>query len=205
MTDDDTDATTAEHDPTVLVVDDERGLADLYSIWLEDDYDVRTAYDGTDALDALDADVDVVLLDRQMPDISGDEVLSELRDRGIDCRVAMVTAVEPELDIVDLGFDDYLRKPVDRETLLETVERLLRRSTYDDTVTDFFAAARKQALLSESDDPTVTESEEFADLEAELAELRGDLDAVVADFDGADYEVLFRRLSEDTGETDVDE
>jgi len=202
MSDADTDATTGEHEHTVLVVDDERGLADLYAIWLEDDYDVRTAYDGTGALEALDATVDVVLLDRQMPDVSGDDVLSELRDRGIDCRVAMVTAVEPELDIVDLGFDDYLRKPVDRETLLATVERLVRRSAYDATVTDFFATSRKHALLSESEDPGVTDSEEFQRLETELDDLRGELDDVVADFDGADYEVLFRRLSTDADDTD---
>ena len=201
MSDADTDATTGEHNHTVLVVDDERGLADLYAIWLEDDYEVRTAYDGAEALDALDASVSVVLLDRQMPDISGDNVLSELRDRGIDCRVAMVTAVEPELDIIDLGFDDYLRKPVDRETLVATVERLVRRSTYDATVTDFFATARKHALLSESEDPTVADSEEFASLETELDDLRGELDSVVADFDGADYEVLFRRLSVETDDT----
>jgi DNA-binding response OmpR family regulator len=201
MSDADTDATTGEHNHTVLVVDDERGLADLYAIWLEDDYDVRTAYDGAEALDALDASVSVVLLDRQMPDISGDNVLSELRDRGIDCRVAMVTAVEPELDIIDLGFDDYLRKPVDRETLVATVERLVRRSTYDATVTDFFATARKHALLSESEDPTVADSEEFASLETELDDLRGELDSVVADFDGADYELLFRRLSVETDDT----
>lgn len=202
MSEDDTDATADEPDDTVLVVDDERGLADLYAIWLEDDYDVRTAYNGSEALDALDPAVDVVLLDRQMPDISGDEVLAEVRDRGIDCRVAMVTAVEPELDIIDLGFDDYLRKPVDRETLLATVERLVRRATYDTTVTDYFATARKHALLSESEDPGVTESEEFAGLEAELDDLRGELDDVVADFDGADYEVLFRRLSGPADETD---
>jgi len=202
MSDAETDATTDEHERTVLVVDDERGLADLYAIWLEDDYDVRTAYDGSEALDGLDASVDVVLLDRQMPDVSGDDVLSELRDRGIDCRVAMVTAVEPELDIVDLGFDDYLRKPVDRETLLATVERLVRRSAYDATVTDFFATSRKHALLSESEDPGVTDSEEFQRLETELDDLRGELDDVVADFDGADYEVLFRRLSTDADDTD---
>lgn len=202
MSEDDTDATADEPDDTVLVVDDERGLADLYAIWLEDDYDVRAAYNGSEALDALDPAVDVVLLDRQMPDISGDEVLAEVRDRGIDCRVAMVTAVEPELDIIDLGFDDYLRKPVDRETLLATVERLVRRATYDTTVTDYFATARKHALLSESEDPGVTESEEFAGLEAELDDLRGELDDVVADFDGADYEVLFRRLSGPADETD---
>ncbi len=180
---------------TVLVVDDEEGLADLYAIWLRDRYAVETAYDGDAALDALDEAVDVVLLDRQMPGVSGDDVLEAIRDRELDCRVAMVTAVEPELDIVDLGFDDYLRKPVDRETLRETVDRLLRRSAYDETVQAYFAAARKHALLSESNDPSVTDTEEFEALEARLADLRGRLDDVVEDFDEDDYEVLFRQFS----------
>jgi DNA-binding response OmpR family regulator len=202
MSDADTDDTVAEDDATVLVVDDERGLADLYTIWLEDDYDVRTAYNGTEALDALDDAVDVVLLDRQMPDVSGDDVLDELRDRGIECRVAMVTAVEPELDIIELGFDDYLRKPVDRDTLVETVERLQRRSSYDNAVQEYFSAARKHALLSESEDPGVTESEEFETLDNRLDELRGELDAVAASFDDDDFEVLFRRLSDDSPDDD---
>lgn len=180
---------------TVLVVDDEEGLADLYGIWLRDRYAVETAYDGDAAITALDESIDVVLLDRQMPGVSGDDVLEAVRERGLDCRVAMVTAVEPELDIVDLGFDDYLRKPVDRETLRATVDRLLRRSAYDDTVQEYFAAARKHALLAESNDPTVTDAEEFEGLEARLADLRDRLDDVVGDFDDEDYEVLFRQFS----------
>ncbi|MCG1002902.1 MULTISPECIES: response regulator [Halobacterium] len=190
---DDSDAGEA----TVLVVDDEEGLADLYAIWLRDEYDVETAYDGEAALEALSEAVDVVLLDRQMPGLSGDDILETIRERGLDCRVAMVTAVEPELDIVDLGFDDYLRKPIDRETLRETVDRLLSRSTYDETVQQYFAAARKHALLTESNDPSVTDSEEFEALEDRLGDLRSQLDAVVEDFDDDDYEVLFRRLSVD--------
>jgi len=196
MTGEGTDEPSAD-EATVLVVDDEEGLADLYAIWLRDRYTVETAYDGESALDALDEDIDAVLLDRQMPGVSGDDVLDTIRERDLDCRVAMVTAVEPELDIVDLGFDDYLRKPVDRETLRETVDRLLRRSTYDDTVQQYFAAARKHALLTESNDPTVTESAEFDALEDRLADLRSRLDDVVEDFDEDDYEVLFRRLSAD--------
>jgi CheY-like chemotaxis protein len=180
---------------TVLVVDDEEGLADLYAIWLRDRYSVETAYDGEGALEALDENVDVVLLDRQMPGISGDAVLDTVRDRDLDCRVAMVTAVEPERDIQEHGFDAYRRKPVDRETLRETADRLIRRSAYDDAVQEYFAAARKHALLSESDDPSVTDSDRFATLEDRLDELRGRLDGVVGDFDEDDYEVLFRRLS----------
>jgi DNA-binding response OmpR family regulator len=196
MSDADTRKTDGRGETTVLVVDDEEGLADLYSIWLRDSYTVRTAYNGAEAVDELDDDVDVVLLDRQMPDRSGDEVLGTIRDRYLECRVAMVTAVEPELDIVGLGFDDYLRKPIDRDTLRETVVKLLRRSTYDDTVQEYFSVARKHALLADSEDPSVTESAEFAQLESRLDDLRGDLDDVVADFDSDDYEVLFRRLSD---------
>jgi DNA-binding response OmpR family regulator len=197
MSDADTDASDLESNPTVLVVDDERGLADLYAIWLEDEYDVRTAYDGESALEALDESVDVVLLDRQMPDVSGDEVLEILHERGLDCSIAMVTAVEPELDIIDLGFDDYLRKPVEKPTLRDTVDRLLRRSSYDDAVQEYFAAARKHGLLVDSGDPSVTESDEFAALQDELETLREALDDVVASFDEEDYEVLFRSLSRD--------
>ncbi|GAA0273639.1 response regulator [Halobacterium noricense] len=196
MTEKGTDDASAD-EATVLVVDDEEGLADLYAIWLRDRYTVETAYDGEAALAALGEDVDAVLLDRQMPGVSGDDVLDTIRERGLDCRVAMVTAVEPELDIVDLGFDDYLRKPVDRETLRETVNRLLRRSAYDETVQQYFAAARKHALLTESNDPSVTESAEFEALEDRLDDLRSRLNDVVNEFDEDDYEVLFRRLSAD--------
>ncbi|WP_232688489.1 response regulator [Halobacterium zhouii] len=191
-----------DEEATVLVVDDERGLADLYTIWLRDRYEVRTAYEGESALDTLDEDVDVVLLDRQMPGVPGDELLETIRERGYDCRVGMVTAVEPRLDIIDMGFDDYLRKPVDRETLRDSVDRLLRRSAYDATVQRYFAVARKRALLQETDRNGVTDSEKFRRLEAELAELRDRLDGVLAGFDDEDYEVLFKRLSPSRQDTD---
>lgn len=195
--------TGVDEEATILVVDDERGLADLYTIWLRDRYEVRAAYNGEIALQELDDDTDVVLLDRQMPDVSGDDVLETIRERGLDCRVAMVTAVEPQLDIVDLGFDDYLRKPVDRETLRDTVAQLLRRSAYDASVQQYFAAARKRALLVDNDHGDVTDSAEFQRLEAELAELRDRLNSVLAEFDDEDYEVLFRRLSSPEQDTDA--
>lgn len=191
-----------DEEATILVVDDERGLADLYGVWLRDCHDVRTVYSGESALDALDEQVDVVLLDREIPDVSGDDVLDAIRDRGLECRVAMVTAAEPGFDVVDLGFDAYLRKPVDRETLRETVTQLLRRSTYDATVRQYFAAAQKRALLLEEGPAGVTDSPEFDRLTAEIDELRDRLDGVLADFDDVDYDVLFARLSAPSHDTD---
>jgi CheY-like chemotaxis protein len=60
---------------TVLVVDDEPQLAELYSMQLAEEYEVRTATGGPEALDLVDEEVDVALLDRRMPRMSGDELL----------------------------------------------------------------------------------------------------------------------------------
>lgn len=64
----------SEQPPLVLVVEDEPDLADLYAAWLGDEYRVRTAYGGQEALDELDEaddEVDAILLDRRMPGFPG--------------------------------------------------------------------------------------------------------------------------------------
>ena len=142
--------------PTVLVVDDDRALADTCEYWLREEYDVRVAYGGTQALERVDDSVDVVLLDRRMPDVSGDDVLEEIDARGLDCRVAMMTAVAPDTDIVEMPFDEYLVKPVDEERVTEAVEELLVRAEFDDRVREYFALASTEAVLDgrEVRDPT---------------------------------------------------
>lgn len=122
----------AEASATVLVVDEERELADLYAAWLGNNYVTRVAYGGAEALESLDERVDVVLLDRRMPDITGDDVLAEMNDNGLECPVGVILAVEPDFDIVEMGVDDYLTKPVSQDELLDIVESLLGRKEYDE-------------------------------------------------------------------------
>ena len=118
--------------PTVLVVDDEREVADTYALALEDEYRVDVAYNGEAALDYVrEFPVDVVVLDRGMPDLSGDEVLVTVRDWGLDVRVLLVTATRPSFDVLGLGFDGYLLKPTGLDGLRATVARLVRSRTYD--------------------------------------------------------------------------
>jgi DNA-binding response OmpR family regulator len=187
--------------PLVLVVEDEPDLADLYATWLGDEYHVRTAYGGREALEKLDDRVDVVLLDRRMPDLSGDEVLEAVRERGIGCRVAMVTAVEPDFDIIAMGFDDYLVKPVSREALINTVETLLVRNEYDDGIQKLFSLASKKALLESEKGPAALEdNEEYAELDEELTRLREELDASLEHLsEGDDFDQLYRDLEEPGG------
>jgi len=189
MTDQATDGT------TVLVVDDEQDLADLYAAWLQDEYEVRTAYGGERALELIDDAVDVALVDRLMPDRSGDEVVEEIRARGFDCRVSMVTAVEPDFDIMDLGFDDYVVKPVRREELLDTVETLLQREAYDSQLQEYFSLVSKRtALEAQKSEHELADSEAYAELTDRIEKLDADIDETVAGLDDRDFEAALRDL-----------
>lgn len=161
---------------TVLIVEDEQALADVYAQFLASTYTVITAYDGTEALDSMSDEVDVVLLDRRMPGLSGEEVLEAIREEGYDCRVAMVTAVAPDIDIIEMGFDDYLTKPVDREALHETVEHLFELNAYDELMEEYYQLASKKAVLEvEKSDIDLSEYEEFTRLTTRLEELDAEL------------------------------
>lgn len=107
---------------TVLIVDDDRPLADGFATFLSSDNEVRTAYTGEEALSRLDSEVDVVLLDRGLPDRRGEEVLEAIRASDVDCRVAMVSGDDPS---PELDYDAYLTKPVpELNALSETVAEL---------------------------------------------------------------------------------
>ena len=180
-----------------LIVEDEPDLAELYATWLDGHAEVETVYDGAAALEAIDENVDVVLLDRRMPDVSGDDVLEAIRERGVDCRVAMVTAVEPDFGIIDMGFDDYLVKPVSKSELRELVSRLTLCSSYDEKLREFFSLSSKKALLdAEKSEAERRASREYARLEDELAVLRADIDETIVElFEEGDSRDLSRALT----------
>lgn len=189
---------TDSEEATLLVVDDETEVADVYALKLERDYDVRVAYGGQEALDTVDEDVDVVLLDRRMPDLSGDEVLEEIRDRELDCRVIMITAVDPDFDIIDMGFDDYLCKPVDSDDLVEAIEQQLGASEYDDRLTEYYEVTSKLALLEAEKTPQeLDENDEVAELRARAEELEAAMDESLSEFD--DFEMAFQEIGRHPG------
>ncbi|WP_435159722.1 response regulator transcription factor [Haladaptatus sp. DFWS20] len=178
---------------TVLIVDDEYAITDLHARWLEDSYDIKKAYNGTEALEQVDDSVDIVLLDRRMPDRSGREVLDEIRERDIDCRVAMVTAVEPDFDILELGFDAYICKPVsDPEQLRDVVASLETRSAYDSQLQEMLALSSKKAALEErKESDELAENQEYAELETRLSSLQNDLSDTVMGLDDDDLRAEF--------------
>ncbi|ELZ24270.1 response regulator receiver protein [Halosimplex carlsbadense 2-9-1] len=167
----------------MLVVDDDEAVADVYASQLSESYDVSTAYDGESALEQVTADVDVVLLDRRMHGLSGREVLERIRGRDIDCGVVMVTAVDPGFDIVDMGFDDYLLKPVEGAQLQSVVAEAVNRLDKRAVVREYHALSAKVATLRVEKNPAELESsEEYQRLRARLEDLEARIE------DGADAE-----------------
>jgi DNA-binding response OmpR family regulator len=124
----------------ILVVEDERGIADLIRQGLESEgYAVTCVHDGVDGeAQALGNDFDLVLLDVLLPRKSGFEVLSAIRSRKPELAVIMLTALgetEDKVEGLDLGADDYLAKPFAFEELLARIRAQLRRPAQRDPTT----------------------------------------------------------------------
>jgi CheY-like chemotaxis protein len=105
--------------PDVLIVDDDADVRAMLGFALGDEFAVRFAANGTDALQALaDAPPDAVLLDVMMPTIDGFDVLELRRDRGLapHTRFLMLTCCSGEAEMTrafGLGADGHLVKPID--------------------------------------------------------------------------------------------
>lgn len=175
----------ARSDPLVLIVDDEADVAETYALRLETTYETRIALGGEQALELIDDDVDAVLLDRRMPDMHGDDVLAQLRGRGYDCPVIMATAVDPDLNILEMDFDDYLCKPIFSETLRDTLAKHLDtgRGESDDLDTFLSLISKIDVLETELTRAELADSEEYERAKERANELGPQLREQVEGFD----------------------
>jgi len=115
----------------ILVVDDEKSIADLISYaFKKENYSVETAYDGEEALDKIRSfKPHVVIIDVMMPKMNGFEVCRRLDNRE-NLGIVMLTSKSDIVDKVlglELGADDYITKPFDIREIIARVKSLLRR------------------------------------------------------------------------------
>jgi DNA-binding response OmpR family regulator len=117
----------------VLVIDDDEELAETISVGLRREHlAVDLAFDGATGLErALITAYDVIVLDRDLPGMHGDDVCAGLIAAGCTSRVLMLTAASTIEDLVDglsRGADDYLAKPFAFAVLVARIRALLRRA-----------------------------------------------------------------------------
>jgi DNA-binding response OmpR family regulator len=117
----------------VLVIEDDRKMAEAIAFGLgHAQIAADVALDGTSGLaQALINDYDVIVLDRDLPGLHGDDICTRLTSEGCRSRLLMLTAAATSDDLVDglgLGADDYLSKPFDFPVLVARIGALFRRA-----------------------------------------------------------------------------
>lgn len=117
----------------ILIIEDDRDIADLMSIHLSDlGFNTETSYDGKEGLlKALNSTFRIILLDIRLPGLDGMEVCKKLRLERIQTPIIMVTSKAEEIDKIiglEIGADDYITKPFSIRELLARVKALLRRT-----------------------------------------------------------------------------
>ncbi len=117
----------------ILLLEDDIGLADIMSEYLEDnDFDLDLVYDGEEALDkAYETQYDLYIFDVNVPAIKGFDLLKTLRDNGDTTPTIFVTSLN-DIDDVSKGFesgaDDYLKKPFELAELLLRIKNIQKRT-----------------------------------------------------------------------------
>ena len=116
----------------ILIVDDEKEIAELISDVLKDEgFETVIMYDGNTAIDEIkkNNNYDLILLDIMMPSISGTEVCQEIRNI-VSCPIIFVTAkinLKDKIEGFNVGGDDYITKPFEVQELIARVKAHIRR------------------------------------------------------------------------------
>lgn len=171
---------TRDTGPIVLIVENDRGAAEEYAEWL-DGYEVRIATDADAAIEQFDAAVDVVLLDRDLSDVSSAELLGRLRGRATDCQIAMLSGNNPDVDLFQLDIDEYVPRPISREELRSTVDRLNDRNEIEGLLDTYLTlVARKRGLEDRKEPHELEDDQYYRETIGELAGRRQQLASLLS-------------------------
>ena len=115
----------------ILIVDDEPDIREILRYNLEKEgFAITEAVDGNDALDKLSKDLDLAILDIMMPGKDGYDVCRKIREQGNTLPIVFLTAMDREFDEVrglEVGGDDYVRKPFSPKMLIARINAIFRR------------------------------------------------------------------------------
>jgi len=166
----------SEDDGTVFIIDVEKEMVVLLEDCLNEHYAVKSDTEAVRALQRIDDSVDVVLLDKKMPEMFGDELLGILREKGLDVQIAIVTGVKPSGEIMEMPFDDYLVKPIEEPEVLGLVDTLMTRKQYHRSSQRFFHNVSKIRALEQANK---ADTEEYDQLVEQTTELRNKIDNIL--------------------------
>jgi DNA-binding response OmpR family regulator len=127
----------------ILIIEDDLAIQKAMKITLEQNhYSVKVDSDGqTGYQKALNENLDLILLDLMLPHKNGEDICRDLRDKGVNTPIIVITASKDEIDeitLLKLGANDFLTKPVSIHRLLARVENQMRIHTISEKQIDTF-------------------------------------------------------------------
>lgn len=173
-------------DPIVLLLKRDPDLSERYAAWLGDDYTVRVAESGEAARRQFDDAVDVVLLERDLPDTAGEDLLGRLKASGVECGFAMLTETEPDAELLRLDVDEYVTEPIERAELRALVDRLVERAAVEGAMEEYLSAlSKKRALEADLDEEGRESDPRYRSLSSELLARRRQIESLLTGLDGS--------------------
>ena len=159
----------------ILLVEDDAALRSaLEELLLREGYEVAKVSNVRSAVEAMNAEIDLAMLDVGLPDGDGVSLCRQWRSEGVQTPILFLTAKDEELDVVrglDAGGNDYVTKPFRMQELLSRIRALLRRNQKDATVSRSGIILDKSKLQASRDGEilllTVTEYKILAKLISE--------------------------------------
>ncbi len=115
----------------ILVVEDDSTIHNFIKEFLEkENYVVRNAYSGKEALDILNTErIDLILLDLMLPEVSGEEIVKEIRTNIPIIVISAKTSYDSKVNVLLDGANDYITKPFDKNELLARIQVQLRKNS----------------------------------------------------------------------------
>ncbi|WP_196219644.1 HalX domain-containing protein [Halorubrum sp. BV1] len=174
----------------VLVLDADPDRGDEYAAWL-DAYGVRVAESVESGLDALDDEVDVVLLDAGLIDADPASTVGRIRARHADCQIGLLSGDSGGIAVLGLDVDEYVPRPIAREELRETVARLVDHGAVEGALDRYLSLVERRRRVEARRDPEeLDDDERYRELTGEIAARRSQIDTLLerttGGTDGAD-------------------
>ena len=158
--------------PRVLIVDDDPRQVELLSSWLSAEYDVVTATDGKAAREALDETIDVAILDRHLPDTTGENIIENARQAGISPPTGFLSSADVSVSATELPADLLLSKPATRDRVLEAVNTLYRMNELSTLGRKVRAREHRLRFVREEHGPAVETAPAYERADATLDDLQ---------------------------------
>ena len=160
----------------ILVIEDNKEQAEMYKRWLEPKYLAEVAKSYDEALRKYREDQRIILMDRNLENSKAEDLINSL-DGITDSNIVLITGMEPDLSLLDMPIKDYLIKPIGREKLIKTVNKILEVDKRTDKDKELLGLLSKKRVL-DNKSSEVREKEEYHELVDRIEELKNELDNI---------------------------